>query len=54
MKKYMCVLCGLVYDEATGWPAEGIAPGTLWAEVPPNWRCPDCGAGKEDFEMMEI
>lgn len=54
MKKYMCVLCGYIYDEALGWPQDGIAAGTKWDEVPLNWRCPDCGAGKEDFEMIEL
>jgi rubredoxin len=54
MKTYMCVICGFVYDEAKGLPDEGIAPGTLWDDVPLNWQCPECGAGKEDFEMMEI
>ena len=54
MKTYMCVICGYVYDEAKGVPDEGIAPGTQWEDVPLNWKCPECGAGKEDFEMMEI
>ncbi len=46
---YVCVVCGLVYDEAAGWPDEGIAPGTRWADVPADWRCPECGVGKTDF-----
>ncbi len=54
MKSYMCVICGFVYDEAKGLPDEGIAPGTPWADVPENWLCPDCGASKDEFEMMEI
>lgn len=54
MKKYMCLLCGHVYDETEGWPQDGIAPGTKWVDVPLNWRCPDCGAVKEDFEMVEL
>ncbi len=53
-KKYLCVICGFIYDEAVGWPEDGIAPGTFWEDVPENWFCPDCGAGKEDFEMVEI
>ncbi len=51
-KKYICMLCGLIYDEQMGWPEDGIAPGTRWEDVPKNWICPDCGAGKEDFEMV--
>ena len=54
MKQYMCVICGFVYDESKGLPEADIAPGTAWEDVPLNWRCPDCGAGKEDFEMVEI
>ena len=54
VKKYMCVICGFVYDEAKGWPEDGIAPGTRWADVPVNWSCPECGARKEDFEMVEL
>jgi rubredoxin len=54
MKKYMCVICGFIYDEAEGLPEEGIPPGTKWDDVPLNWKCPECGAGKEDFELMEI
>lgn len=54
MKKYMCLLCGLIYDEALGWPEDGIEPGTKWEDISPNWRCPDCGAIKADFEMLEI
>ncbi len=54
MKKYMCVICGLEYDEAEGWPDDGIAPGTRWDDVPLTWTCPECGATKADFQMMEI
>lgn len=50
----MCMICGLIYDEAEGWPDDGIAPGTAWKDVPETWVCPDCGAGKLDFTMVEI
>lgn len=53
-KIWLCVICGLVYDERNGWPDEGLAPGTRWEDVPEDWVCPDCGAGKSDFEMTEI
>ena len=53
-KKYMCLICGYIYDEAQGWPEEGIEPGTAWADVPITWVCPECGATKDDFEMVEI
>jgi rubredoxin len=54
VKKYMCLICGFIYDEAEGRPEEGIPPGTKWADIPLSWRCPDCGSGKEDFEMVEV
>lgn len=52
-RSYLCVVCGLIYHEADGWPDEGIAPGTRWADVPDTWMCPDCGATKDDFEPMD-
>ncbi len=54
MKRLMCVICGFIYEEDKGLPNEGIAPGTAWDDIPLNWSCPDCGAGKEDFEVMEV
>jgi rubredoxin len=54
MKIYMCLVCGLIYEEEKGWPEDGIPPGTRWEDVPLTWRCPECDAGKEDFEMVEI
>ena len=53
-KSWMCIICGWVYEEEKGCPEEGLAPGTRWEDVPGYWVCPDCGAGKEDFEMIEI
>jgi len=53
MSKWECIVCGLVYDEAKGWPDDGIEPGTKWEDVPADWLCPDCGVGKEDFELIE-
>jgi rubredoxin len=50
----MCLVCGLIYDEAEGWPDDGIAAGTRWEDVPIGWACPECGARKEDFEMVEV
>ena len=54
LRKWMCVVCGYIYDEAIGVPDEGIAPGTRWEDVPETWTCPDCGTTKDDFEMIEI
>jgi rubredoxin len=53
-KTWMCLICGWIYDEAVGAPEHGIAAGTLWADVPMNWTCPECGARKEDFEMVQL
>jgi len=54
MKSYMCVVCGYIYREAEGSPEEGIAPGTRWEDIPAGWCCPDCGAGKDEFQMVEL
>lgn len=51
---WMCVVCGFLYDEAKGLPEEGLAPGTRWKDIPDSWTCPDCGVGKDDFEMVEV
>jgi len=54
VKSWICVNCGFVYEEAAGHPGSGIAPGTTWADVPDDWVCPDCGAPKSAFEMVEV
>ena len=53
-RTFMCVVCGFLYHEAEGWPADGIPGGTRWEDVPETWTCPDCGVTKSDFEMIEI
>ena len=54
MKKYQCIVCGWIYDEADGWPQDGIAAGTNSEAIPDDGTCPDCGVSKADFEMIEI
>ena len=54
MKKYQCIICGWEYDEELGSMEEGIVPGTKWEDVPEDWVCPDCGASKSEFEMVEV
>ncbi len=54
MKKYVCVLCGFIYDEEKGWPEDGIEPGTRWTDIPDSWSCPECGVSKGDFDMIEM
>lgn len=52
MDKYLCEVCGYVYDEADGDPDNGVDAGTVWENVPEDWVCPICGVGKEDFSKM--
>lgn len=52
-RKWICVICGLVYDEALGMPEHGIAPGTRWEDVPEDFTCPDCGVSKFDFDLLQ-
>jgi rubredoxin len=50
MDKYVCTVCGYVYDPDQGDPDNGVNPGTKWEDVPNDWECPVCGASKDDFE----
>jgi len=50
--KYVCSVCGYIYEEAIGMPEEGIAPGTLWEDLSDDFICPICGAAKEEFEKQ--
>jgi len=51
-QKWICEVCDYVYDPAKGDPDQGIEPGTAFEDLPDDWRCPDCGVGKEDFEPV--
>lgn len=53
-RAWMCQVCGWIYEEATGLPEAGIAPGTRWEDVPADFKCPECGAPKEDFELLDL
>ena len=50
MVKYVCEVCGYVYDPAVGDPANGVEAGTAWENVPEGWMCPVCGVGKDHFK----
>ena len=50
MDKWVCTICGYVYDPKKGDPDNGVDPGTAWEDVPSDWMCPICGAAKSDFE----
>jgi len=52
MKKYVCTVCGYVYDPQQGDTDSGIEPGTAFEDIPEDWTCPTCGVGKESFEPM--
>jgi len=52
MKEWKCTICGYIYDPLAGDPDNGIAPGTPFENLPDDWSCPVCGAGKEVFEEI--
>jgi len=51
MEKYVCSVCGYIYDPAAGDPDNGYKPGTRFADLPDDWTCPVCGASKDKFEQ---
>jgi rubredoxin len=53
MKKYICDVCGYIYDPKQGDPDNGVAPGTAFEDIPSDWVCPVCGAGKGDFSPVK-
>jgi rubredoxin len=50
MDRYVCSICGYIYDPANGDPDSGIKAGTRFEELPEDWTCPICGAAKDKFE----
>ncbi len=53
MQKYVCDVCGYIYDPAVGDPDAKIAAGTSFAALPDDWVCPMCGAGKDSFSLAD-
>ncbi|MCD4823597.1 MAG: rubredoxin [Phycisphaerae bacterium] len=53
MEKYVCYVCGYVYDPIVGDPANGVEPHTSFIDLPDDWLCPECGAGKDDFSPAD-
>lgn len=53
MQKYICLVCGYIYNPEVGDPESGIPPGTAFENIPEDWICPVCGAQKSDFELYE-
>lgn len=52
MQNWVCTICGYIYDPSKGDPENGVAPGAAFEELPPEWCCPLCGAGKDSFEPV--
>lgn len=52
-RRYRCMNCSHVYDEAEGDPDSGLAPGTRWEDVPGDWICPECGSEKRDYTLID-
>ena len=50
MQRWTCTICQYVYDPDKGDPENGVAPGTPFEQIPEEWVCPICGAGKDVFE----
>lgn len=53
MKKYVCIVCGYVYDPEAGDPDNGVKPGTAFEDIPDTWVCPLCGVAKDQFKVEE-
>lgn len=53
MRRWVCITCGFVYDEALGLPNDGVPAGTRFEDLPDDWLCPECGSGKDYFELMQ-
>jgi hemerythrin-like domain-containing protein/rubredoxin len=52
LQKWVCTVCGYVYDPEIGDPEHGINAGVSFEELPENWVCPICSAPKKDFERL--
>ena len=50
--RYRCKVCGYIYDPEKGDPDSGIKPGTLFEDLPDDWKCPECGVNKDQFEEV--
>ncbi len=52
MQSYMCELCDYTYEPAQGDPEHGVEPGTAFEDLPEDWKCPVCGADKDEFQAV--
>lgn len=53
MDKYICDICGYIYDPEVGDPENGVSPETTFEDIPDDWVCPLCGVDKNDFSKAE-
>ena len=53
-RRWVCVVCGYIYNEAVGDPDAGWPPGTRFADIPNGWTCPECGVSKRDFRLLIV
>lgn len=53
MARYVCNVCGYIYDPSMGDPDSGIEPGTAFEDIPDDWVCPECGVTKDQFTKLE-
>lgn len=54
MERFKCEICGYIYDPVDGDPAAGIEPGISFKDLPADYACPVCGAGKDEFSVIEV
>ena len=54
MNKYVCTVCGYIYDPAVGDPANDVLPGIQFEELPEEWVCPVCGASQSEFKQLPL
>jgi len=52
MEKWVCLVCGYIYDPAVGDPTQGVSPGTKFEDLPESWVCPECGVTKDNFKKL--
>jgi rubredoxin len=53
MSRYVCNICGFIYDPQTGDLDGGISPGTPFEDIPNDWVCPECGVTKDQFTIID-
>ena len=53
MNCYECMICQYVYDPLKGDPSNGVPPNTAFEDLPKDWVCPACSAGKSSFQKID-